>query len=196
MGAYIMTQSLTGASIAGPQPQDAAPPPRPANPLNRLYKTNDGRWLCLCLLLDRWWPDLARRLERPDLLADERFATEDGKYLHAEALTEELDRTFATRTLAEWNEILTPTEGVWAPLQSPQEVIGDVQALANGFVTEVKADDGSAYLSAAGPGQFDERPVGELRAGPNYAQHTEEILTEIGVTPAQITALREAGAIL
>jgi formyl-CoA transferase len=196
MGAYIMTQSITGASIARQDPNQAALPPRKANPLVRLYKTSDERWLCLCLLQDRWFTDLARRMGREDLLADERFATEDAKFANAAALVEQLSLTFASRTLAEWNDTLMGMEGVWAPLQSPAEVAEDVQALANGFVTEVTADDGFTFLSAAGPGQFDGRPVGELHASPAYAQHTDQVLAEAGLTPAQIVALREAQAIV
>ena len=194
MGAYIMTQAITGASLAAPAP---AAPPRPmppggGNALVRLYKTRDSRWLMICFLQDRWFPDLARRLGREDLLADPRFASEESKFMNGAALAEELQRTFAERTLAQWSEILFDSEGVWAPVQSPAEVLTDVQALANGFVTPVTDDDGETYMSAASPCQFDERPVGPLRASPRYGQHSDEIMRDLGLSDAQVAALREA----
>src|SRR5690606_12302311 len=67
MGAYIMTQHITGASLAPPNAaalQAAAAPPGSGNAMVRLYKTKDNRWLNICLLQDRWFPDLARRMER------------------------------------------------------------------------------------------------------------------------------------
>jgi len=196
MGAYIMTQSLASASLVTAEAAAAPPAPRPANPLSRLYRTRDDRWLCLCLLQDAWFPDFARRADRPDLITDPRFVTEDDKYRNAEALMAELDAVFATRTLAEWEAALFGMDGVWAPCQSPAEVIADEQARINGFVVPVTDSEGGTYYASATPGQFDERPVGELRAGPGYGQHTDEILAELGKASAQIAALREARVVV
>jgi crotonobetainyl-CoA:carnitine CoA-transferase CaiB-like acyl-CoA transferase len=165
-------------------------PPGSGNAMVRLYKTKDDRWLNICLLQDRWFPDLARRMDRADLLDDPRFADERSKFLNGEALIAELDKTFATRTLAEWNERLFGMEGVWAPLLSPAEVKDDLQALQNGIVTPVTDHDGETYYTASTPGRFDERPVGELRASPAYGQHTNEVLAEIGLSAAQIAEMR------
>lgn len=192
MGAYIMTQSLAGASISGARPDDPIIPRAPGagHPLIKLYRTKDDRWLSLCFLQDRWWPELARKLNRADLLDDPRFADERSKITNSEALTTELATIFATKTLGEWNDTLFGIEGVWAPLQSPAEVNADEQALVNGFVTPVSDSDGDTYLAASSPGQFDEELIGELRAGPAYGQHTDEVLQEIGLGSDQIEALR------
>jgi crotonobetainyl-CoA:carnitine CoA-transferase CaiB-like acyl-CoA transferase len=198
VGSYIMTQSLTGASLAaaaGP-PQAGAVggvvPPPALIPLVRLYKTSDQRWLMLCFLNDAWFIDLVRHLDRPELATDPRFLGEAAKFANAQPLIDELDAIFATRTLAEWNQKLATLEGVWAPLQSPAEVIADPQALVNGFVTPVTDFDGETYLSSASPGQFDEQPVGELRSSPAYGQHTDEVMRELGLTTDQVAALRAA----
>jgi crotonobetainyl-CoA:carnitine CoA-transferase CaiB-like acyl-CoA transferase len=71
----------------------------------------------------------------------------------------------------------------------------DEQALVNGFVVNVTAEDGFSYKSAASPGQFDERPVGELHAAPAFGQHTDQVLSEIGFTEGQLVELRGVGAI-
>ena len=196
MGAYIMTQSLAGASLSGAQPGDPMAPRRSrGHPLVHLYRTRDDRWLALCFLQDRWFVDLARRMGREDLLDDARFNGEQAKMANAEALIGELQGEFETKTLAEWNEILFSMEGVWAPLLNPAEVIADDQALTNGFVTEVSADDGS-YLAASSPGQFDERPIGRLSASPGYGEHTDEVMSELGLGADEISRLREQGILL
>jgi formyl-CoA transferase len=195
MGTYIMTQSITGASLAAAA---AVPAQAPAgvNAMNRLYKTSDDRWLVLCFLQDRWFPDLARRMGREDLLEDPRFDDEDSKHQHGAVLAEELQRTFATRTLADWNQVLAGADGVWAPLQSPAEVLDDVQAIENSFITPVTDYDGETYMSAASPCQFDERPVGALRASPPYGRHSDEVMRELGLADAEIEALRRARVIV
>ncbi|HEX7036863.1 MAG TPA: CoA transferase [Pseudomonadales bacterium] len=196
MGSYIMTQSLASASLAGARPDDpvTARPAGPGHPLIHSYRTRDDRFLQLCFLMDRWFPDLARRLGREDLIDDPRFADEPGKMANAQALIDELQKEFSKRTLGEWCEALADCEGVWAPQFRPVEVLNDEQALVNGFVTPVATDDGDAYLASATPGQFDERPVGELRAAPGWGQHTRQVLAEWGLSAADIADL-EAGGI-
>lgn len=191
MGAYIMTQSLTGASLSGAQPGEPSTSPRGSggHPLVRLYRTQDDRWLSLCFLQDRWFADLARRLGREDLLADKRFVDEPAKMANADALVDELQSVFETKTLDQWKEILFTMEGVWAPLLNPAEVIHDQQALRSGIVTQVSADDGD-YLAASTPGQFDESPIGELTASPRYGEHTDEVMSELGLSQDQIARLR------
>ena len=47
----------------------------PDNALVNQYETGDGEWMLLALVQeDKLWPGLCRALERPDLLADPRFA--------------------------------------------------------------------------------------------------------------------------
>jgi formyl-CoA transferase len=195
MGIYIMSQSLIASSLGwrppGPPPaRDDVP-----DPANNMYRTKDGRWLVLCLLYDQWWPDLARKLQREDWLSDPRYASVESRAAHNRALISEMDAIFATRTLAQWEEQLADLEGVWAPLKSPEEVIQDVQALDNGFVTLVSLGDGDGYLTGSSPAQFDGRPIGALRAAPSHGENTDDVLRELGLTDDQISGLRTRGVI-
>ena len=71
----------------------------------------------------------------------------------------------------------------------------DPQVIANGYVLEVRRDDGETFPLVANPVQFDETPP-TLVAAPEHGQHTEEILLELGLDWDQIIAHKEAGAIL
>lgn len=193
MGSYIMSQSLISASLGWKA--GGAPPPREQSPDpgNNMYRTKDGRWLVLCLLFDQWWPDLMRKLGHDEWLDDARFNSGEARMANNVALIAELDAIFATKTLAEWEDAFVELEGVWSPLKSPDEVIADEQALVNGFVTPVNFDDGGHYLTGASPAQFDQRPIGELRAAPVYGQHTDDVMRELGLTEEQIAAMHERG---
>lgn len=195
IGSYIMSQSLIAASLGWKN--TAKPPHRREAPdaANNIYRTKDGRWLVLCLLYDEWFPDLARRLHRDEWLTDPRYHDVASRAANNVALIAEMDAIFATKTLAEWEIELANLEGVWSPLKSPDEVIADVQALENGFVTPVAFDDGDHYLTGASPAQFDERPIGALRASPTHGQHTDEVLRELGLTDDQIKALHDRGVV-
>jgi crotonobetainyl-CoA:carnitine CoA-transferase CaiB-like acyl-CoA transferase len=195
VGTYIMSQSVIMASIGAPRGQ-ATPQAEAHNPLLNVYRTSDDRWLSICLLNDGWWSDFARHIDRPDLIDDARYASHSARAANAPALVAELNRVFAAHDFAHWRSALAGMEGVWAPLQNSSEVIADPQALENGFVTRVDVDAETSYLVGASPAQFDERPVGALRGGPGYGEHSDAILGEIGLDPAAIAALRATGAVV
>lgn len=194
VGTWIMGQSVIAANSGdqrarGPRREQAY------NALNNLYRTRDGRWISLCLLMPEWWPDLATHLGCEGLLTDGRFATAAARTENRLALIHELDAIFAQRDYADWVARLHTLQGVWAPVQSPLEVVEDEQALVNGFVTPVTTPDGASYLAAASPGQFDEAPVGRLRASPTFAADTDAVLASIGASPETIARLRAAAVI-
>jgi len=165
------------------------------NPIVNSYKTQDGRWVFLNMLQpDRFWADLCRHLERPDMITDERFASGMARFQNREACVTELDAVFGSRPLAAWREKLADVEGVWAPMQTAKEVGQDPQALANGYLSEVDRGDGTTFTLVASPVQFDETTP-PLRPGPDMGQHTEAVLLDLGYTWEDLAALKEAGAI-
>ena len=151
------------------------------SPLYNCYQTRDERWFWLVALEgDRHWPGLLRALDREDLGADERFATNRDRRGHVRELIAELDAEFAGRTLADWAERFD-AEGVWwAPVQTLAEVVADPQAEAIGaFVRQPGMGDAPPLRTVAGPVHFwgvDGRP----RSGaPVLGQHTAEVLREL-----------------
>ncbi|MDE2621045.1 MAG: CoA transferase, partial [Sphingomonadales bacterium] len=194
MGIYIMSQSVIGTNIGAGR--GLARTHAETAPQINSYRTRDGRWLTICLLNDGWWPDFCAHVDRPDLATDPRFATHEARTANASALIAELDAAFAARDYADWCQRLKTMQGVWAPHQTTEEVARDPQALVNGFVTPVAMDDGSEYLAGASPAQFDQRPIGPLRSGPGYGQHSAEVLRELGFDEAGIARARESGLIV
>ena len=165
------------------------------NPIVNSYKTQDGRWIFLNMLQpDRFWADLCRHLDRPDMITDPRFESGMARFQNREACVGELDAVFGSRPLVEWREKLATVEGVWAPMQTAKEVGVDAQALANGYLTEVDRGDGTTFTLVASPVQFDETTPA-LRPGPDMGQHTEAVLLDLGYTWDDLAALKEAGAI-
>src|SRR3989449_10217853 len=93
---------------------------QPPNPIVNSYRTKDGRWLFLNMLQpDRYWPDLCRRLGRPELAGDPRFADARARVENRAECVRGLDAIFAERTLADWRAARADAEGAWAPMQTP-----------------------------------------------------------------------------
>lgn len=166
------------------------------NPGVNNYRTKDGRFIALILLqADKFWADLAARLERPELVSDERFIDAAARAANARECIAILDAAFASRTLAEWKEILADFEGVWTPFQTLLELYEDPQAVANGYLPSITAANGEEVQLVASPAQFDEEPVAVERA-PEFGEHTELTLVDLGYDWEQIAELKAQGAII
>jgi crotonobetainyl-CoA:carnitine CoA-transferase CaiB-like acyl-CoA transferase len=149
------------------------------NPLVGNFRTADGRYLNLNMMQPgRYWPDFCKHIDRPDLAEDARFDSAE-KLIENYAIAAELIGTLA---------------GQWAPIQNSVEVGQDVQLRANGFIAEVLDVDGEVRELVTAPVQFDEQPAKPSR-GPEFAEHTEQILAELGRDEQAILRLRLDGAV-
>lgn len=165
------------------------------NPLTGNYRTKDGRHIQLMFLQgDRYWVEFCRLVGRADLIEDPRFVDLAARHTNCAACVAELDAVFAGRTLAEWKELLVKLDAPWAPVQSVSEVIEDPQVAANGYVGEVRLDDGQAYRLPAVPVQLDEQAP-PMRRAPEHGEHTEALLAELGYDWDRIAEMADRGVI-
>jgi crotonobetainyl-CoA:carnitine CoA-transferase CaiB-like acyl-CoA transferase len=196
-GLWSMGMGLCLALASGQawMPGPAGAGVAPTNPLSGLYRTADGRYITLVMLQpSRYWADFCEHIGRPDLVADPRFESSASIAEHGAEAAQLIRETFATKTLAEWTERFATLDGAWAPVQDTLEATRDAQARANGYIVEVAAEGEPSFDLVASPVQFDEAAP-ELGPSPEFAQHTEEVLLELGFDWERIAALKEAGAV-
>lgn len=204
--AQVVDVSLLGAAAWGTAPHIAASSmfdidamPRgdhhsAHNPIANTYRTSDGRFVALVMLeSDRFWAPLVELLGRADLATDARFADARARSANRAACIAELDATFATRTAAEWRDVLSRQRGVWALVQTPAETRCDPQVLANGYVESMELDDATLTVSMP-PVQFNgSRP--SPRPAPELGADTDRVLLEMGYDWDQLVDLKVKGAI-
>jgi crotonobetainyl-CoA:carnitine CoA-transferase CaiB-like acyl-CoA transferase len=197
--------AIIGAQFAPierqPGPATRPPPPPGAPPglisaVRTIYQTRDYRFVNLLFLTDddRDFADFCQRIGREDLAADERFRRRRERQANSDALFAVLEREFASRDFAEWKDILAKARGAWAPIQTPEEIYDDPQTIANGFVRPVEYPNGGSLKVPAPPILFDEE-AGDPPPAPEFAAHTDEILTELGCDAATIERYRAAGTV-
>jgi crotonobetainyl-CoA:carnitine CoA-transferase CaiB-like acyl-CoA transferase len=197
VGAWAMALTLGTAMVTGvaqPAAPLTAPPHQPFNPLIGNYRTADGRYITLMLLQPgRHFADLCRHLDLDELIQDDRFATGEGVMAHAEELGRRIAEVLASRPYTEWVERLATLEGAWSPAANPLELLDDPQLEANGCFLPVVDADGKEQRLVANPVQFDETPPLVTR-GPQFAEHTDDILRELGKSEDEILQLKLGGA--
>ena len=195
-GMYLGSASLMASDQFGIDQMPAMTRDAIPNPLIGYYRCGDGRFLMLMLLqADRWWPDFTQRIGRPELQDDPRFATAQLRAQNKQECVAVLDEIFATKTLSEWRDALADAEGVWAAVETPGELLQDPQALANGYVRPVESAVGTSFAMIPSPLQFNENPPDLMRA-PGHGEHTDEVLTELGIDMDRLIELKVSGAIL
>jgi formyl-CoA transferase len=88
------------------------------------------------------------------------------------------------------NEVDVPC----GPILSMKDLIGDQSMYERGFLIELEHPVRGKYVQLGSPITLSDSPVNVERS-PLLGEHTNEILESLGRSPAQIAALRLAGAI-
>ncbi len=84
-------------------------------------------------------------------------------------------------------------ESQWAPVQNPLEIVEDPQMEPNGYILPVTDAEGNERRLVASPVQFDDTPP-QLTRAPQFAEHTDELLRELGKSEDEILQLKIEGA--
>jgi crotonobetainyl-CoA:carnitine CoA-transferase CaiB-like acyl-CoA transferase len=198
VGAWMMGLNINNAMMTGevtPAAALAAPMNIAVNPTIGMFLTSDDRWINFTMLQPgRYFADVCRHLGLEDLLEDERFQTAEGLMENANEAGLAVADAIRARPFAYWLEHLKTMEGQWAPVLDPLEVAGDPQMAANGYVLPIVDADGKDRRLIASPVQFDETPPTLSRA-PQFAEHTDDILRELGKSDEEIIQLKIDGAV-
>lgn len=135
-----------------------------------LFTAKDGQ-LVIAAGNDHLFEALANALERPDFLTDQRFKTNEDRYLHIEVLKKEMEQTLKTNTVANWLTVLEHAGVPCGPLNDIPHVISDPQVIARNMIIEVDDPIIGSVKTAGNPikviGQPDDinfRPSPELDA--------------------------------
>ena len=106
-----------------------------------------------------------------------------------------LDEAFAALPYDELERRLDAEDVVWSPVQTPAEVVADAQAVAAECFVEVEDGQGGRFRSPNNPARFGGEEPTQRTPPPLLGQHTDAVLAELGYAPAELAALRAAGAI-
>jgi crotonobetainyl-CoA:carnitine CoA-transferase CaiB-like acyl-CoA transferase len=157
----------------------------------RLYRASDG-WLFLAVTSDAEWRRCFDAIERPDLAADDRFATTAARRANDAALATELAEALLRRPAREWEErfVAAGVAGMRADATTPGPFFAhDPQILANDFAP-VCTHSRFGPHRRWGPVVRVNGGLDAYGSGVLAGEHTDEILATLGRTAEEVAALR------
>jgi crotonobetainyl-CoA:carnitine CoA-transferase CaiB-like acyl-CoA transferase len=144
---------------------------------------------------DKLFEAFCRAIDRPDLLEDPRFAGRAERLQHRAALIPEIEKTTASEDRAHWLGRLDRAGVPGGPINTYPEALADPHTVARQMVVDLVHPEAGALKALGIPVKLSDTPGAVDRPAPLLGEHTTEILTELGLSPAEQRELRDRGVI-
>jgi crotonobetainyl-CoA:carnitine CoA-transferase CaiB-like acyl-CoA transferase len=181
---YTFVREGEESGQQGPEPQAR----------DLVFETSDG-FITAGTVSDAEWAGFARAVHRPELCGDPRFATGTARFENWDERIELMNEIFRTDTMAHWLERLDAEQVPCAPILDQHELLSDAQIAANELIEEADHPHVGRIRNVRPAARF-ERTAARVRGfAPTLGQHTDEVLTEIGIDESKLASLRAAGTV-
>jgi crotonobetainyl-CoA:carnitine CoA-transferase CaiB-like acyl-CoA transferase len=146
---------------------------------------NDGQFHALCQLLDR-----------PQIAADPRYASNALRVEHRHALEHALTEALRPWSSADLITAMAAAGVPGGPINRINQVFEDPQVIARQMVDNIETDSGTAIPQIRYPARLSSTPATLRRPPPRLGQDTVEVLTQaLGLDHKTLTALQAQGII-
>ena len=185
------------ANLAAEYFAEGADPPRRGNRHPQVVpyeavQASDGDWFMLGVASDNVWGAFCRQVEREDLAADARFATNADRIANYEALLPLVRAIIRGKTCDEWLAQLRAAGVPCGRINTVAEALDDPHISERGFIVELEHPALGLIKSLATPIHLADTPLVYRRHPPRLGEHSDEVAAELGYSPAEIAQLREA----
>ena len=158
-------------------------------------RARDG-WMNLGVANDSLWRRYCDAIGRPDLRDDPRYATVAGRVDHRDEIVPIVETLTATRTVADWMEILGAAGVPCGRIRTVAEVCTHPQLTEREKIVTRPHPSAGTVTTVGLPIDLSDTPGAIERAAPLLGEHTDEVLRDVlDYTAEEISRFRAAGAI-
>ncbi len=143
------------------------------------FHAADG-WFNLAVATDRTFAKLCDALGRPELAADERFATNPARVGHQAELTAELTATFVREPADHWLALLDERGVPCGPILEVEDLFTDPHLTATGGIVELEHPTAGPIWTIGAPFSLSRTPLRIGDPAPRLGEHTDAVLAELG----------------
>jgi crotonobetainyl-CoA:carnitine CoA-transferase CaiB-like acyl-CoA transferase len=185
----IVQRDLTGVAPARIGSRMTTTAPR------NVYATSDDRWIAVSGTTPRTAANLLLLAGRPDLPEQDWFATGAGRYAHADELDQAMREWAGRHSLVEVLQAARAAGATVGPVNEVGDLLADDQVAANGLIVEIDDPDLGRTRMPSPMFELDGTPGSVEWLGERLGESTDDVLGELDLTGAEISALRAEGAI-
>jgi crotonobetainyl-CoA:carnitine CoA-transferase CaiB-like acyl-CoA transferase len=189
LGAQAANYRLTGTikPRTGSRSTNSAP--------RNVYRTADDHWVCLSASTQGMTERLFRTIDRPELIFDPRFASNETRLKHIEELDEIIAGFIRQRNRRECLEFFAEAGVTVGPVYDMADIEQDPHFHARQIVVELPDSAlGTVPVHNISP-RLMNTPGSFRHAAPSLGEHTQEILRESGYKDAEIRTLITEGVV-
>jgi alpha-methylacyl-CoA racemase len=158
-----------------------------SSPFYEVFECADGHFITLGAIEPPFYADLLSRLGLKDIEPARQYKTEDWP-----AVKTRVAQVIRGRTRAEWCTLLEGTDACFAPVLSLNEAAEHPHNLARGLFVDVPVEGGAQRQPSPAP-RLSATPARHPSPGCRFAEHTDQLLTELGLGADRIAELRASG---
>ncbi len=157
-----------------------------------VYKARDG-YMNIAVFGSKIWERFCAILGAPEWVADARYHDKQGRSINRDSLNEEINRRLASHDRAHWIQQFNEGGVACGVINDMREVFDEPQVQHLGMVKTVLSKWQGPQRLVGQPVQLERTPSTVARAAPRRGEHSEEILAELGLTPADLTRMKATG---
>ncbi|MEV6511642.1 CoA transferase [Streptomyces sp. NPDC051642] len=159
------------------------------------YRTADGSWVAVSTSAQSIAERVMRLVGRPELIDEPWFATGADRARHADVLDAAVGDWIAQRTRTEVLAAFEKAEAAVAPIQDVRDVMTDPQYQALDTITTVDDPELGPLRMQNVLFRLSATPGAIRWTGRPHGADTDTVLTELGLTDTELTALRQEGTL-
>lgn len=159
------------------------------------YPTGDGGFVVIAGNSDPIYVRLMQAIGRPDLAERPDLAQNDGRARHCELIDEAIAAWTGSRGIDEVLEILEGAEVPAGRIYSAADIVADPHYQAREMLLDTTLPDGATLKMPGIVPKLSATPGQVNWQGPTLGEHTDSLLTELGLSEADIQRLRKGGVV-
>jgi len=171
----------------------------PGNPFINSYKCKDGKWITLTILAyERYWDTFCDIFGLDDIKNEPAYRKLQTVVADKEILehcVRRIEEQFILQDREYWAEKLVEADIPFERTLQWKDIPTDQQAIDNNYVKEFKMKSGNTFMLPMTPVQFEGNEGLDSKPAPLLGEHTEEVISELGYSKAEIEQMIKDGII-
>lgn len=186
---FLVGQHMAQKAVTG---DAAAPMPARVSSwaIYQLFDTKDGEQVFVGVVSDGQWKTLCNAFGLEHLLDDLDLVENRDRVIHKDKFLPQIIGKFKSLTKAELMEKIETLGLPFAPIGRPEDMFDDPHLNAKGGLLDMEMEDGERCKLPALPISLDGERLGLHLDPPKAGEHTEELLSGLGLDIAALKSAR------